>query len=136
MTKYKNMKSLAKIAVANSMIKEAEKVLTYSNEKSSNIFTLVKFKRKDRKDVEGGRCMRGKDVKFGFSEKDRKRIWKNYLEEIINKKSDWVHMTEASMVERPVEKIARQKLAIAMKAMKPRKAARPSEVSAEMICSS
>ena len=59
MTKYKNMKNLAKITVANSMSKEAEKVFTKSNKKSSNIFTLVKFKRKDRKGVEG-RCMRGK----------------------------------------------------------------------------
>ena len=75
-------------------------------------------------------------MKFGFSEKDRKRIWKNYLEEIINKKSDWVHMTEASLVERLVEKIALQKLAIAMKAMKPGKAARSSEVCAEMLSAS
>ena len=29
--------------------------------------------KKDRKDAEGGRCMRGKDGKLGFSEKDRKK---------------------------------------------------------------
>ena len=29
--------------------------------------------------------MKGKDGRLGFSEKDRKRIWKNHVEEIMNK---------------------------------------------------
>ena len=43
--------------------------------------------------------MRGKDGRLGFSEKDRKRTWKNHMEEIMNKDNDWDHVTEASMVE-------------------------------------
>ena len=42
------------------MREEAEKELTKLNKKPNNIFTLVKFMKKDRKDIEGGRCMRGK----------------------------------------------------------------------------
>ena len=44
------------------------------NEKPNNIFALVKSMKKDGKDSEGGRCMRGKDGRLDFSEKDRKRI--------------------------------------------------------------
>ena len=31
----------------------------------------------------------GKDGRLGFSEKYRKRIWKNHIDEIINKENDW-----------------------------------------------
>ena len=72
--------------VANSMRKEAEKELTKLNKKQNNIFTLVMFMKKDGKDIEGGRCMRGKDGRLGFSETDRKRIWKNHMEEINNQR--------------------------------------------------
>ena len=54
--------------VTNSVRKDAEKELTKLNKKSNNIFTLVKFMKKDGKDIEGGRCVRGKDGKLGFSE--------------------------------------------------------------------
>ena len=56
------------------MRKEAEKELTKLNKKPNTIFTLVKFMKKDGKDIEGGRCMSRKDGKLGFSEKNRKRI--------------------------------------------------------------
>ena len=56
--KHKNMKDLAKKVVANSMRKEAEIELTKLNEKPNNVFTLVKFMKKDGKDIEGRRCMR------------------------------------------------------------------------------
>ena len=45
--------------------------------------------------------MRGKDKRLGFSEADRK-IWKNHMEEIMNKENDWGNVTEASMVEGPI----------------------------------
>ena len=37
--------------------------------------------------------MRGKDERLGFSEKDRKRIWKNHMKEIMNIENDWDHVT-------------------------------------------
>ena len=67
---------------------EAEKELTELNKKPNNIFTLEKFMKKNGKDIEEGRCMKGKDTKLGFNEKDRKIIWKNYMEEIMNKEND------------------------------------------------
>ena len=125
-----------KKVVANSMRKEAEKELTKSNKKPNNIFTLVKFMKKDENDIEGGRCMRGKGGRLGFSEKDKKRTWKNHMEEIMNKENDWDHVTEASMVEAPIKNVTQAEMAIAIKAMKPGKAPGPSEVCAEMISTS
>ena len=58
------------------MKKEAQKELTKLNKIPNNIFTLVKFMKKDGKDIERGRCMRGKDGRLAFSEKDRKITWR------------------------------------------------------------
>ena len=80
--------------------------------------------------------MRGEDGRLDFSEKDRKRIWKNHMEEIMNKENNWDHVTGAIMVEGPIRNATREEMAIAIKVIKPRKAAGPSEVCAEMISAS
>ena len=66
----------------------------------------MKLMKKVWKDVEGERCMKGKDRKLSFVEKDRKRILKNHVEEIMNKENDWDHMTEPNMVEGHIEKVS------------------------------
>ena len=73
--------------------------------------------------------MRGKDGKLGFSEKDRKRIWKNHMEEIMKKGSYWNHMTEASMAEELIDKITRKEMATVVK---PGRAIGPSKVCAKL----
>ena len=49
--RYKNIKNRTKNVVANSIRKEAEKNLTKLNKKQNTIFTLVKFMKKDGKDI-------------------------------------------------------------------------------------
>ena len=83
-TKYKNTKNVAKKVLANYIRKEAERVDKIER-KTENMFTLVKFMKKDGKDI-GGRCMREQTGKLGFSEKDNKRSWKNHIKEIMIKK--------------------------------------------------
>ena len=68
--------------------------------------------------------------------KTEKRIWKNHMEEIMNKEDGWDHVTAASMVEGPIKNVTREEMAIAIKEIKPRKAAGPSEVCAEIISAS
>ena len=131
--KYKNIKNRTKKVVADSMRKEAEKELTQLNKKPNNIFTLVKLMKKDGKGIEGGRFMRGKDGKLGFSKEDRKRIWKNHMEEIMNKENDWDHVTAVSTVEGPIKNVTREEMAIVIKVMRPGKAAGLPKVCAEMI---
>ena len=54
----------------------------------------------------------------------------------MNKENDWDHVTEANMVEGPIKNATREEMAIAIKVMKPGKAAGSSEVYAEMISAS
>ena len=89
--------------------------------------------KKDRKDIEGGRCIRRKDGRLDVSEEDRKRIWKNHMEEIMNKENDWDHVTVG---EGPIKKVTHEEMAIAINVMKPGKAAKPSEICAEIISAS
>ena len=84
------------------MRKEAEKELTKLNKKPNNIFTL-KFMKKDGKDIEEGRCIRGKDERLGFSEKEYRKIY--HMEGIMNKKNDWDHVTAASVVEGSIKNV-------------------------------
>ena len=121
--RYKNIKNRTKKVVANSMKKEAEEEVTKLNKKPNNVFTLVKFIKSDGKDIKGDRCTRGKDRRLGFSKKDRKRIWKNHMEEVINKEKDWNHVTAVSTVERPIKSVITKKMSIAIKVMKLGKAA-------------
>ena len=51
----------------------------------------------------------------------------------MNKENDWDHMAAASMVEGLIKNATHEEMAIAIKVMKPRKAAGPSEVCVEMI---
>ena len=86
------------------------------------------------KTVKGGDA-REKKQKASFTESERKRLWKNQMEN-INNENDWDHMTAATMVDGPIEKITRQEMTISIKAIKPGKVAGPSEVCAEMVFAS
>ena len=57
----------------------------------------------DEKDIEGERCVIGKDGKVCFGEKDRKQIWKNHMEHIRNEKNDWDRKAKANIIERPMK---------------------------------
>ena len=74
--RYKNMKNRAKNVVIKAMKDAAEQELS---EHPNKVFKLVKSMKKDGKDVEGGRCVRGSDRRLNFSEKDRGRVWKDSI---------------------------------------------------------
>ena len=44
--------------------------------------------KKEGKDVEGGRCLRGGDSRLGFTEEDRAKIWKGHMEKIMNEENE------------------------------------------------
>ena len=50
----------------------------------------------------------------------------------MNKDNDWDHMTAASLIERLIKNVTREEMVIAIKVMKPGKAAGPSEVCGEV----
>ena len=59
--RYKNMKNRAKKVVAKAMKEATEWELRELSEHPNKVFKLVKSMKKDGKDVEGGRYMRGSD---------------------------------------------------------------------------
>ena len=67
----------------------AKVALTELQNSQQGMPRLVKGQTTGRKYVEEGRCMRGSDVKLCFSEKERGKVWKDYMERIMNEGNDW-----------------------------------------------
>ena len=134
--RYQNMTNRAKKVVAKAMKEVAERELRGLSEHPNKVFKLVKSMKKDGKDVEGGRCMKGSDGRLSFSEKDRGKVWNEHMERIMNEENEWYQNVEADLVEGPVERVSREEVVKAMGEMKAGKAAGPSEVSVEMIAAS
>ena len=94
----------------------------------------MKLIKKDGKGMED--IWMKKDEKVGFCKKDRKRTYiinlarfiifafsctytsrrteKNCIEEIMKEENDWDYISEADMVEGPIEKVTQEKMVIAI----------------------
>ena len=80
--------------------------------------------------------MRGSDGKMCFSEKEGVKVWKDYMERIMNEENDWVRNVEGDAVEGPAVCVSREKVLQASNAMKTGEVSEPSEVSLELIAAS
>ena len=60
------MRNKTKKVIARAKKRQAEQELHELWEKPNHIFKFVKVTKKDGKDIEGGRCMRGRDGRLGF----------------------------------------------------------------------
>ena len=58
------------------------------------MFRLGKGLKIDSKELEGGRRMRGSDRKLSFSEKEKGKVWRDYMERIMKEENDWDHNVE------------------------------------------
>ena len=76
---YKKMRNQTKKVIAKAMKTEAEKEMEELREKSNKIFKFVKFMKRDGKDVEGGKWIKDRDGRIGFSLEDRCKIWKEHI---------------------------------------------------------
>ena len=86
------------------MRKEATQELNNLYQNSNSVFCLLRRKKKEGKQLEGGRCLR--DGRLGFTEEDRGKIWKEHMEKIMNEENEWDQLMETNVVEGPVEKVA------------------------------
>ena len=101
-----NMKIQAKKVVSKVMKEAAKRELRELNKHPNKVFKLVKSMKKDGKDVEGGRCMRGSDGRLNFSEKDRGKVWKEHMERIMNEENEWDQSVKAKLLKGPVERVS------------------------------
>ena len=118
------------------MKQEAEKEMIVLCSKPNDVFKLVKFMRKEIRDIESRGCMKDKDGRLVVSEKDCGKLWKKHKKKIMNVENEWDQMVEADMVEGPVEEVTDKEVMEAMNKMKLGKAAGPSEVNMGMIIAS
>ena len=54
--------------------------------------------------------MRGSDGKLCFSEKERRIVWKDYMERIMNEENDWDRNVEGDAAEGPVVCVSREEV--------------------------
>ena len=87
------------------MKEKAEKSLT---ELQNCNIRLVKGLKTDSKEAEGGRCMIGSDGKLSFSEKERGKVRKDYMEWIMNEENDCDQNVEGDAVEGSVVCVSRK----------------------------
>ena len=129
----RKIRNQTKKVIAKAMKTEAGKEMEELCEKPNKIFKFVKFMKRDGKDVEGGKWIKGRDGRIGFSQEDRCKIWKEHMDRIVNQENAWDHKVDAAMVEGPVEKVSCKEVREAIRKMKQEKASGPSEVTTEMI---
>ena len=100
---------------------------------SNSLFCFLRRVKKEREDVEGGRCLRRKERQLGFIEEDCAKIWKEHMEKIMNEEKEWSQMMETNVEDGSMEKVVRKEMVEAMQKMKSRKATGTFEVSVAMI---
>ena len=93
-TQYKRMRNQTRKIVARAMRMEANHELNNLYQNSNSVFYFLRRIKKEGKDVEGGRCLRGEDGRLGFIEEDRAKIWKEHMEKIMNEENEWDRMVE------------------------------------------
>ena len=74
------MKNKAKKAVSKAISEKAREELTELQNCPNGMFGFVRGLKIDSKEVEGGRCMRRSDGKQCFSEKERDKVRKDYMQ--------------------------------------------------------
>ena len=73
-SKYRKARNETKKGIAKAMRQEAEKEINVLRTKPNDVFKFVKFMRKEGRDINGGGCMKDKDGRLVFSEKDRGKL--------------------------------------------------------------
>ena len=74
------------------------------------MFRLIKGLETDSEKLEVGRCMSGSDGRLCLSEKERGKVWTDYMESIMNEENDWDHNVEGVAVEGPVVCVSREEV--------------------------
>ena len=72
--------------------------------------------------------MRGSDGKLSFSEKERGKVWKNYIYRIMNEENNWDQNVEGDAVEGLVVCVSIEEVLQALNEMKTGKSLGPSEI--------
>ena len=97
------------------------------------LFRIVKQKVGEKKDV-----VRVSSFKYGSGAvkvrvNDRKKIWKEYMEKLVNVENEWTDSIDVSKVEGAVRRIEIEEVRCAMNRMEAGKTSGPSGVAIELF---
>ena len=135
-TQYKRLRNQTRKIVARAMRMEANPELNDLYQNCNSVFYFFKKMKKKGKDLEGGRCLRGRNGRLDFIGKDRAKTWKEHTKKIMTEESEWDQIVETNAIEGPVEKMARNEIVEAIEKIKSGKAAGPFEAGVEIIVAS
>ena len=98
-----------------------------------DFFRIAKQRAGEKSDVVGVTCLKDKIGAVKLSMDDRKKIWKEHMEKLMNVENEWSDSIDASKVEGVVRRVEVEEVQCAMNRMKIGKASGPSGVALEMF---
>ena len=96
-------------------------------------FRIAKQRAGEKSDVVGVTCLKDKSWAVKVSMDDRKKIWKEHMEKLMNVENEWSDSIDASKVEGAVRRIEVEEVRCAMNRMKIGKPSGPSGVALEIF---
>ena len=87
----------------------------------------------EKKDVVGVSCLKNESGTVKVSVDDPKKIWKEYMEKLMNVENEWSDNIDASKIEGAVRRIEVDEVRCVMNHMKIRKTSGPSGVAIELL---
>ena len=97
------------------------------------LIRIAKQRVGEKKDVVGVTCLKDESGAVKVSVVDRKKIWKEHMEKLMNFENEWSDSIDASKVEGAVRRIEVEELRCAMNRMKIGTATGPSGVAIELF---
>ena len=98
-----------------------------------NVFKIAKQMVKDSKISLGGSCLKDENGKVVTGDENLKKLWKKFMEKLLNEENEWDGKVEADKVEGPQLEISQEEVKNVMKKMKYGKAGGPTGVVADMF---
>ena len=129
-------KKKAKRAVAETMKKEAVKMMEEIRNDRNVVFRRMRMMKKEANDLAGNNCIKDENGKIVFAEDGRKRVWKEHIKAIMNEENPWDGMVNVEMVEGPMEPFAMIEVERALGIIKNGKASRPTGIVKEHLAAS
>ena len=133
--KYCKAKKDAKRVVYMAMDQKAQEAVEKvdSSHDGCDLFRIAKQRAGEKSDVVGVSCLKDKSGAVKVSVDDRKKIWKEHMEKLMNVENEWSDSIDASKVEDAVRRTEVEEVQCAMNQMKTGKASGSTEVALEMF---
>ena len=133
--KYCEAKQDAKRIVYMAMDQKAREAVEKvdSSRDGRELFRIVKQRAGEKSDVVGVICLKDESGAVKVSVDDRKKIWKEHMEKLMNVENEWSDSIDDSKVEGAVRRIEVEEVQCAMNRMKIGKASGPAGVALEMF---